>query len=297
MECSACYESVGREHHFREMMVGTRKEFAYWECRACGCLQIMSVPEDLSGYYPSNYYTFSRHATPWKRWYYRAYFTFPRLMKTLRRCSPEFSSLIACKFKPGTRILDVGCGGGELVGILRLLGFEAIGIDRYSEVGTPFVQHVSFDEVHGDWDTIMFHHSLEHMMNHAEVLRCARRKLRAGGLCLVRIPLATWAWEHYGRNWVQLDAPRHFIIHTPKSFKLTAAAAGFRIEQILFDSNEFQFYGSELYQRDVPLLGGGGKSAFSRKELRRFRAQAEDLNRRQAGDQAAFFLRATADRN
>lgn len=295
MECMACHESAGKEHRFREMMVGTRKEFAYWECLACGCLQLVTVPEDMSEYYPSTYYSFALSAATWKRWYYRSHFLAPRLMGMIRRCSPDFSSVIACRPEPGARILDVGCGGGGLVGILRILGFEAFGIDPHLKTNTPFVQRASLVEVDGDWDIVMFHHSLEHMTDHAEVLRCARSKLRAGGMCLVRIPVAAWAWRHYGRDWVQLDAPRHFIVHTLRSFELTAKSARMRVERIIFDSDEFQFYGSELYRRDVPLVSSGGKQAFSRVKIRGFRVQAEDLNRQQAGDQAAFFLRPLRD--
>ena len=142
---------------------------------------------------------------------------------------------------------------------------------------------------------MMFHHSLEHMPNHVEMLRCARGKLGVGGKCLVRIPVVSWAWEHYGRDWAQLDVPRHLIIHTPRSFELTANAAGFHIERTIFDSNEFQFYASELYQRDLSLHGKEAVGAFSRSEMRKFRTKADDLNRQQLGDQAAFFMSASAD--
>ena len=27
-------------------------------------------------------------------------------------------------------------------------------------------------------------------------------------------------WEKYGVNWSQIDAPRHFFLHTIKSFKI-----------------------------------------------------------------------------
>jgi hypothetical protein len=35
--------------------------------------------------------------------------------------------------------------------------------------------------------------------------------------------------------------------------------------------------------------------AFSRSEMRKFRAQADELNRQQLGDQAAFFMSAGSD--
>jgi hypothetical protein len=111
----------------------------------------------------------------------------------------------------------------------------------------------------------------------------------------VRIPAVSWAWEHYGRDWAQLDAPRHLVIHTPRSFQLTANAAGFQIERTIFHSNEFQFYASELYRRDLSLHGKEAVDAFSRSEIRKFRAQADNLNRQQLGDQAAFFMSTSTD--
>ena len=41
------------------MMFGTRERFAYFECSACGCLQIETVPADMARHYPDNYYSFS----------------------------------------------------------------------------------------------------------------------------------------------------------------------------------------------------------------------------------------------
>ena len=292
MECTVCGAKTGKEHIFREMMFGTRREFSYWECLACGCLQIERVPDDLADHYPASYYSFSTHSSAWKKLYYRAHFLAPTLMRRLRRCSADISSVIVAKPSKNTRILDVGSGAGRLVEILRSLGFDAHGIDPFLTSEGPYVRRTSLQDAGGIWDLIMFHHSLEHMQNHIEALRCARSKLAAGGICLVRIPVATWAWEYYGRDWVQLDAPRHLVIHTPKSFRLTAESAGFQIVQTIFDSDGFLFRGSELYRRDFSLLDVRSRGQFSPKSLRGFRAQADKLNMKQNGDQAAFFLKA-----
>ena len=289
MECIVCRGNKGQEHIFREMMFGTRKEFDYWECSECGCMQIVSVPEQMGDYYSDSYYSFGVRAAPWKSWYYRAHFEAPRLMRLLRRCSPDISSVIAAKPKPGARILDVGCGGGRLVHILRNLGFEACGVDPFLKADLPYVRKIPLEDADAGWDLIMFHHSLEHMQNHVDVLRCARGKLNVNGTCLVRIPVANWAWAHYGRNWAQLDAPRHFVIHSPRSFELTAAAAGFQMKQIIFDSDEFQFSASECYQRDIPYRDRRASRQFSKSQIRKFRAHADSLNKERRGDQAAFF--------
>jgi SAM-dependent methyltransferase len=42
--------------------------------------------------------------------------------------------------------------------------------------------------------------------------------LACKGIIVVRIPaVSSYAWERYGVAWMQLDAPRHFFLHSPKS--------------------------------------------------------------------------------
>ena len=58
--CRACGSTrVAEGLNPREMMFGTRDRFAYFRCADCGCLQIGEVPENLSKYYPDNYYSYS----------------------------------------------------------------------------------------------------------------------------------------------------------------------------------------------------------------------------------------------
>src|SRR5206468_2718584 len=57
--CRLCGNDAGnRAFVAREMMFGLREAFDYFECAACGCLQIAQVPRDLSKYYPPQYYSF-----------------------------------------------------------------------------------------------------------------------------------------------------------------------------------------------------------------------------------------------
>jgi len=294
MNCAVCDGESGTEHIFREMNLGTRDEFVYWECSACGCLQIVSIPANLSDYYPDDYYSFSMHATTFETWLYRAYFRAPRLGQLIRRAGVTFQSVIDAKPKRGAQILDVGCGAGKMVNILRSMDFDAHGIDPFAKAETPHVRRAHLNEAADGWDLIMFHHSLEHMTDNLGVLRCARQKLAPGGTCLVRIPVANWAWHHYGKNWVQLDAPRHLVIHTPKSFLRVSELAGFQASRVTFDSMASQFYGSELYARDIPLKEKHSATAkLTKAMMRRFSARAADLNRKKLGDQASFFLEAT----
>jgi SAM-dependent methyltransferase len=143
----------------------------------------------------------------------------------------------------------------------------------------------------GTFDLIMFHHSLEHIADHRGTLQLVARRLAPGGFCVIRMPVASsYAWEHYRENWVQIDAPRHFFIHTVNSIRLLGSVCGLELAAVIYDSTEFQFVGSEMYREGRP-LANSPRGLFSRSELRHFRKRADRLNLEERGDSAAFLFR------
>lgn len=308
--CRICGAEDGLTwHEFREMMFGTRDRFPYFQCRECGCLQIAEIPRDLSKYYPPDYYAhrsagggdagiqgvLRRHRN---RYAITRAGVVGRLLHALfpypHRTVHHW--LTRGGLSRDSRILDVGCGSGELLRDLGSAGYRRLlGVDPYiaADVELPGggrIMKGTLQEVEGEFDLVMFHHALEHIPDQLPTLRAAARLLGPRGTCLIRIPIvSSFAWEHYGENWVQLDAPRHFYLHSRESLQRVAAQAGLRLEDVEHDSTEVQFFGSELYRRDIPLSEGGG--VFSRREMRDFRRRAEALNREERGDSAAFYLR------
>jgi len=102
-----------------------------------------------------------------------------------------------------------------------------------------------------------------------------------------------YIWERYRTHWVQIDAPRHLLIHTLKSFEILTKKVGLEIKKIIFDSTDFQFWGSELYKMGIPLVVGSQniKAYFSIRQLWKWKKQAKKLNKLQQGDQAIFYLK------
>lgn len=307
--CKVCANIDGNIHHVaREMMYGYRDEFRYLECRQCGCVQIIDSPADLSRYYPDDYYSFTT-SEPIKPGPVQDFLRRQRSSHCLdqknligavmaRRYGipAYFDWLKRMGAKLDSSIVDVGCGSGGLLLQLRRQGFaNLVGIDPFItgdivHNGVKILkQEVGSYQEQADF--IMLNHSFEHMPAPLAVLKHLWRILKPSGCLLIRIPVVpSFAWEKYGVNWVQLDAPRHQFIHSIESLKLLAEQARFAIREIVFDSFDLQFWGSEKYLRDIPFTQVDSAPLFSEEELESFRGKAEQLNREGQGDQACFYL-------
>jgi len=311
--CETCGNSEGnRLHVAKEMMFGFRDEFEYVECSVCGSLQIANVPSDLSKYYPSNYYSFQAPTltlghpitSAVKKHLMRYLLGHPDsiVWPVAKRIAVTYSWLQGLGLGLDSRILDVGCGAGRLLLGLQRHGFtRLVGVDPFTPNDFVF-HHVrvfkqEISELDGQFDLIKLHHVLEHMPGHRVVFKELFRLLAPGGNILIRTPVCgTFAWKHYGVNWVQLDPPRHLAIHSLRSLRLQAQHANLRVTRIVFDSTEFQFRGSEQYLRNVPLTASQSAPLFPKRAIRRFASRAAELNAIGEGDQAIFYLAKCDDR-
>ena len=309
-ECRICGGSADCSVLATERMFGLGGEFWYDRCGSCGCVQLRDIPIDLGAFYPNNYYSLDQGAPSPRSLRLRLRrmrdaLVFGRARRIGRWVAPLLSPAMlemrAWFERTGTtrasRILDVGSGVGDVLRKLVDQGFEhVLGVDpfvretiRYRD--RALVLKGTLDDMTGEWDLIMFHHSLEHIEDQHGTLARAAQLLSPDGYCLIRIPtVSSSAWEEYGVRWVQLDAPRHLMLHSVQSLERLADAEGLRLERVVYDSTAFQFEGSELYRRDIP-LSEYSRGRFTRSQRRDFAARAAALNAEGRGDQAAFYLR------
>ena len=311
-QCPICAHSEGNAVHVaQEMLLGYGDKFEYGECSACRCLWLMSPPENMSRHYPKDYQrgrtgTVGGLGRLLGRLRNRYAVTGRGLAgRILYRMRPNLRlrALRGLELDRSARILDVGCGDGAVVEDLRLLGYEhTLGIDpmRLPDDGSgrePFVERRTLDQIDGTWDTVMFHHSFEHLADPRAALQQVASLLTADGVCVVRLPVVPcYAWEHYGTHWVQLDPPRHLFIHSRRSLGILSAAAGLTIARYYHDSGAFQFWGSERYRAGLSLRTSEGRTPVARAQLREYARAADTLNRMEQGDQAVFVLRRRAGR-
>lgn len=301
----------------REMMFGFRELFDYVACGRCGCLQIKTIPNNLEKYYPDNYYSLEKRSFTLNplRVFLKKQIVSYRVMDKMN----PLGWLLDKKFKRedfynwfnkigatfSDSILDVGSGSGELLMRLRKSGFtHVVGVDPFIKedihyAGGLTIHKKTLSEITGSYKIIIFNHSFEHLADPKAIVQDINRLLVKGGYALIRIPVTgTYAWKKYGVNWVQLDAPRHLYLHTPKSVQFLCDTAGLKLKDFIYDSYDLQFWGSEQYLRDIPLKSDKSFSAtyevknsiFTVEQFASFVRQAAELNAVGQGDQATFFI-------
>jgi SAM-dependent methyltransferase len=159
-------------------------------CRVCGLVWTNPRPTgaDMDRYYAAGYRADYKGASA------------PALRKVLRgmlgardrRC--ELRSLL----REGARVLDVGCGAGEFVYLLRRERVDASGLEPgedYADfarrvLGVP-VQTATVDTAvvePGSHDLVTMFHCLEHVPDPRRVLRTVRGWLRSNALVVVEVP-------------------------------------------------------------------------------------------------------------
>jgi SAM-dependent methyltransferase len=159
-------------------------------CRKCGLVWSNPRPseEDVRRYYSNEYrLDYKGHSTPSLR----------HIARSGRGALNRYRAL-APYIKPGDRILDAGAGGGEVVYVLRKLGFDASGLEpdeQYARharealgvpVTTGFVQDAVLPA--GSFDAVTMYHSLEHVEDPSAILSRLRDWMVDQGVLLIEVP-------------------------------------------------------------------------------------------------------------
>ena len=308
----------------RENLHATKEMFSYFQCSNCGCIQIAEIPADIGKYYPTDYYAFNAEGgnkyVDKKLDFFRKtqaeYLIhgknkFLGSLFTIGFPAPKvFTWIRNLKLSKSDKVLDIGCGTGATLKQMYQLGYlHLTGADPFIEKDYYFsdtfkiykTDPLELDEAN-KFDCIMMHHSFEHMEHEAPVLKKAKRLLKPGGKILIRIPIYSKPLlDKYGINLASLDAPRHFYVHSVKSMKIMLGQAGLNLDKVDYDADEFSFWASEEYIKDICSSDENSyakdrkKSIFSKKEIKVFKKEIQKLNDQGQSDCAAFYISAPAN--
>jgi SAM-dependent methyltransferase len=154
----------------------------------------------------------------------------------LRRAQAD-AMVMYLPWRGGGRLLDVGCGDGRQLALMRELGWTAEGVDfdakavaaaraRGLEVRVGALAEQRYPD--DSFDAVMLSHVIEHVYAPLELLQEIRRILKPGGELVVLTPNAAGMGRRlYGAAWRGLEPPRHLTVFSPASLRLLFRQAGF----------------------------------------------------------------------
>ena len=221
-----------------DRLYGTTAEtFSVVRCRECAMLRLFPqpAPETLARYYPADYWfdptenRSSQLADRYRRVVLRDHLTFvTRAYRSTGDCGP---------------LLDVGCGGGLLPGMLRQRGLPAMGLDSSPKAcSIAWQRHrvpaLTADLAHhpfapGSFALVSLFHVLEHLPDPRSYLAAARELLVPNGRLVVQVPNAdSWQFRLLGPRWNGLDIPRHLNNFRSSDLRSILEECGFAVTRV-----------------------------------------------------------------
>jgi 2-polyprenyl-3-methyl-5-hydroxy-6-metoxy-1,4-benzoquinol methylase len=187
--------------------------------------------------------------------------------------------------RPGSRMLDVGCGDGSVLDTLSQLGWQVEGVDFDPRVINTvarrgFQVHLGTLEAQNfadrTFDAVTASHVLEHVREPETFLCECHRVLRPGGTLTILTPNAlSYGHRRFGRAWRGLEPPRHLQVFTAPSLDQLAERAGFPERRLWSSARMAAFIHrqSRNLERGTPHAPTSGRKAsrFQLDERRRLR--------------------------
>ena len=229
----------------------TKEKFTIVKCDQCTFTFVNPRPEQgqLAGYYESTEYI--SHSGTNKGIVNSVY-------KYVRNFTHKSKLNLVTKYAKGNKILDIGCGSGELLGLFKKSNWETLGIEPNDNAREFAIKQYCIDvyeESHikeiesASMDVISMWHVLEHVSLLNERMEEVKRILKDDGVLFIAVPnRISFDAMHYGEFWAAFDVPRHLYHFTPETMGELIKKHGFAIVSFLpmkFDS----FYVSILSEK------------------------------------------------
>jgi len=157
---------------------------------------------------------------------------------------------------PGKRkgkLLDVGCGSGRYICLMREKGWDVEGIDiAYTDYGRDTLDLnicegdlVSHDFQDNSFDVITLWWVLEHLYEPLEVIKKAYKLLKKGGVVVIAVPnIDSFEAKIFKQDWFHLFLPKHLSMYSPATLKNILKKGGFDWIKMRHDLFSFGFIGS-----------------------------------------------------
>ncbi len=221
----------------------------------------LSGPLELAAFYPTTYGAYQLPAG--------LAGLLSRLIRRLQaRSGLRAAPLAPLAGRPAGRLLDVGCGRGDLGTWFLRRGWRVVGVEP-SVAACALARTRGLDAragtlaeaalAPGSFDAVVFRQSLEHVPDPAADLARAHAALRVGGLLAISVPnFGCWQRRRFGGRWFHLDLPRHRFHFDAAALCGALARAGFEDIHVSTSSSTVGLAGSLQYRLAGRCLFPGG---------------------------------------
>lgn len=254
-KCIVCQSTKSRQLYTSpDRMFDIPGNFVYMRCISCGLVFLHPQPDDktLRKHYPSeHYFAYNKGEKGGIFGSVREYVVKHAYKPTLlSRVLTSFlnTSFAIPVYRKGGKILDVGCGTGDILVLLKDLGWDTYGIDidkkgmriakerglTHMRVGT----YKDVDKYQDNYfDCIRLYHVIEHINDPSLCLKILYKKLKPQGELFLCTPnFNTPIQKIFGSYWSALDAPRHLYLFTPQTLARIAKKYNFAVVSVTYDS-------------------------------------------------------------
>src|ERR1700741_936127 len=237
--CAACGSSDAQT-------LGIKNELDILSCRNCATVYTTYSPWYSSEYYYVSYYPEASLSPP------------PFVQTRLEEITAEFSP-----YRQTNRLLDIGCGAGNLMVAARKNGWDAHGLD-VSPNAVNHVRSLGFEVFQGElqqaslpsahFDVITAAEILEHLSEPRVLLEEVARLLRPGGLFWTTTPPARGlSGRVLGLKWRCIWPPEHLQLFSAGGLKGLLREVGFRdIRVRTTGGNPFEIFHAMGHSKDAP---------------------------------------------
>jgi SAM-dependent methyltransferase len=208
LRCPLCEGPATRAFFAADLNRGSgRERFEYARCETCATYFQPHPPEDLSPYYP------------------REYYELPSLAELDRLAESQAATAQTLRERVGPgRLIEIGPGQGVFARAALHAGFEVSAIEMDARACAYLRDVAGVDAIESERPeqaiaelppsrAVVMWHVIEHLRRPWEVIERAAANLLDGGVLAIATPNpAALQFKLLGRRWAHLDAPRHLFL-------------------------------------------------------------------------------------
>ena len=279
LSCPICKsKSFTFQYNSKDRMFGIYGSFTVKRCDNCSCVFLDPQPDqkELKKYYPSRrYYSYSKKENV------KGFFEILREYLVKNYYSPTFLSKIVTVFIKNVpampsnlrngKILDLGCGTGDTLILLKKLGWDSYGIDMDKQAisiginrGLKNLKLGTYKDIatypDNYFDAVRLYHVIEHLDDPALCLSLIRKKLKKNGELILGTPnMQSFTSIIFKSRWYNLDSPRHLSIFSPRTLGKLAEKEGYLVKSIEFCSagglaGSLQYFFEDVFGKKINLI-------------------------------------------